>query len=243
MSIAGVPANVNGLSRVEAQLIAAHEAVAQGDGILAPYEPALLASLPRDPSTIITVLDIAETARSLEHDGIPRYGWARIRSLGPLTITRLLPMELRLGLQLLGARIAGLGLMLVATELRHVADHGFRAAALHWQISDFLVATGNLGWLRGYISLARRCGLRSGLWSNDVGRALQLADELRGFDFVIAPLSAAGFRMTPNQSACEAIIRRRRVELIPDLGSLNTFDPADYVYAQGLGLDRFLVDA
>jgi hypothetical protein len=133
--------------------------------------------------------------------------------------------------------------MLVATELRHVADHGFRAAALHWQISDFLVATGNLGWLRGYISLARRCGLRSGLWSNDVGRALQLADELRGFDFVIAPLSAAGFRMTPNQSACEAIIRRRRAELIPDLGSLNTFDPADYVYAQGLGLDRFLVDA
>jgi hypothetical protein len=242
VSIGGVRSAVDGLSSVEAQLIAAHEAVARGDAILAPYRPALLASLPRDPVTIITVLDIAEAARSLEQEGVARYSWARARSLGPLTVARLLPTGLRLGSQMLGSGIAGLGLMLVAAELRHVADHGFRAAALHWQLSDFLVATGDRGWLARYVSVARGYGLRAGLCSNDVGRALQLAGELRDFDFVIAPLSAAGFRMTPHQSACEAIIRRRRAEVIPHLGSLSTFDPADLAYAQGLGLDRFVVD-
>jgi len=243
VSIADVRSEVDGLSSVEAQLIAAYEAVAQGDAILAPYEPALLASLPRDPDTIVTVLDIAKTARGLEHDGIPGYGWARIRSLGPFTVARLLPMGLRLGLRVLSSGIAGLGLMLMAAELCHIADQGFRAAALHWQISDFLVATGNRRWLSSYIGVARRYGLSVGLYSNDVGRAIQLADELRGFDFVIAPLSAAGFRMTPDQSACEAIIRRRRADLIPHLGSLSALDPADRAYAQSLGLNRFVVDA
>jgi len=243
VSIAGVRSTADGLSPIEAQLIAAHEAVAQGDAILAPYEPALLASLPRDPGTIITVLDITDTARRLERDGITRYGLARLRCLGPLTVARLLPTGLRLGPQLLRSGVAGLGLMLAAAELRHVADNGFRSAALHWQISDFLVATGNRRWLSGYVSVARRYGLQAGLCSNDVGRALQLADELRGFDFVIAPLSAAGFRMRPDQSTCEAIIRRRKTELIPHLGSLSTVDPADRAHAQGLGLTRFVVDA
>lgn len=243
VSIAGVRSAVDGLSRVEAQLIAAHEAVAGGDAILAPYEPALLASLPRDPGTIITILDVAETARGLEHDGIRRYGWARIRSLGPLTVARLSPVGLRLGLQLWWSGIAGLGLMLVAAQLCHVADHGFRLAALHWHISDFLVATGNQEWLSEYIKVAHRFGVRAGLCSNDVGRALQLADRLRGFEFVIAPLSAAGFRMAPDQSACEATIRRRRAEVIPHLGSLSTFDPADRAYAERLGLTRYVVDA
>ncbi len=243
MSIASVRSRVDGLSSVEAQLIAAHEAVALGDAILAPYGPALLTSLPRDPGTIITVLDVAETARGLEHDGIPRYAWARLRSLGPLTMTRLVSTGFRFGPKLLCSGIAGLGLMLVAAELRHVADHGFRAVALHWQISDFLVATSNRWWLSGYIGLARRYGLNVGLYSNDVGRALRVAEELRGFDFVIAPISAAGFRMTPNQSVCEAIIRRRITELIPHLGSLSTFDSTERAYAQGFGLNRFIVDA
>jgi len=243
LSIAGVRFPVDSLSRVEAQLIAAHEAVAQDDAILAPYEPTLLASLPHDPNTIITVLDIAEMARGLEHDGIQRYGWARMRSLGPLTVARLIPLEIRLGLRLLGSGTAGMGLMLVAAELRHVADQRFRAAALHWQISDFLVATGNVDWLSGYISVARSYGLHAGLCCNDVGRALQLVDGVHSCDFVIAPLSAAGFRMKPDQSACEIIIRRRKVDLIPHLGSLSSFDPEDRAYAQALGLDRFVVDA
>jgi hypothetical protein len=242
VSIEGVRSAVDGLSAVEVQLIAAHEAAARGDAILVPYKPALLASLPRDPVTIITVLDIAETARDLERGGILRYGWMRIRSLGFLTAARVLPTGVQLGLQLSRLGIAGLGLMVGAAELRHAADLGFRAAALHWQISDFLVATGDRGWLSRYVGVARGYGLRAGLCSNDVGRALQLAGELRGLDFVIAPLSAAGFRMTPHQSACEAIIRRRMAELIPHLGSLSTFDPADLEYAQGLGLDRFVVD-
>jgi len=243
VSIAGVRSSVDGLSRVEAQLIAAHEAVAQGDAIMAPYEPALLASLPRDPSTIITVLDIAEMARGVEHDGIQRYGWARMRSFGPLTVARLIPLELGLGLRLLRSGIAGMGLMLVAAELRHVADQRFKAAALHWQISDFLVATGNADWLSGYIHVARSYGLHAGLCSDDVGRALQLVDGLHGCDFVIAPLSVAGFRMKPDQSACETIIRRRKVDLVPHLGSLCSLDPEDCAYAQSLGLDRFVVDA
>jgi hypothetical protein len=243
VSVASATRTVEGLSLTDVRLIAAHEATARGDTILAPYEPALLASLPRDPDTIVTVLDIAETARGLEHGGIPRYGWARVRSLGPLTVARLLPTGLRLGPHLSRSGIAGLGLMLVAAELRHVADQGLRAAALHWQLSDFLVAAGDPGWLSSYISLARGYGLRTGLCSNDVGRALQLAGELRGLDFVIAPLSAAGFRMTPDRSACEAAIRRRRAEVLPHLGSLSTLDPADRAYAEGLGLTRFVVDA
>ncbi len=243
VSVASAVRSVEGLSMTDVRLIAAHEAAAQGSAILAPYEPTLLASLPRDPETIVTVLDLAETARDLEHDGMPRYGWARARSLGPLTLARLLPIGFRLGLQLLQFGTAGLGLMLVAAELRHVTDQGFRAAALHWQLSDFLVATGDPAWLYRYISLARMYGLRVGLCSNDVGRALQLAEQLRGLDFVIAPLSAAGFRMTPDRGTCEAAIRRRTAELLPHLGSLSALDPRDRAYAEDLGLSRFVVDA
>ncbi len=239
----GSVGSVEGLSVTDVRLIAACEAAARGDTILTPYEPALLASLPRDPETIVTVLDIAETARGLEHSGIPRYGWARARSLGPITVARLLPTGLRLAPHLSRWGIAGLGLMLVAAELRHIADHGFRAAALHWQLSDFLVAASNPGWLSRYISVAHGYGLRAGLCSNDVGRALQLADEIRGLDFIIAPLSAAGFRMTPDRSACEAAIRGRRAEVLPHLGSLSTLDPEDRAYAEDLGLNRFVVDA
>jgi hypothetical protein len=234
---------VDGLSRVEAQLITAHEAVAEGDAVLAPYQPALLASLPPDSNTIISVFDLAETARGLEHDGILRYGWARVRSLGPLTIARLIPMGLKLGMHLFGSGIAGMSLMLLASELRYVADQRFSAVALHWQISDFLIATRNVEWISGYVNVARKYGLGAGLCSNDVGRALQILDKVRGCDFVIAPISAAGFQMKPDKSACESIIRRRRVELIPHLGSLSTLDPDDRAYAVGLGLDRFVVDA
>lgn len=243
VSIAGAARLVEGLSLTEVRLIAAHEAAAQGNGVLAPYEPALLALLPRDPETIVTVLDIAEAARSLEHSGILRYAWARARGLGPLTVARLLPTGIRLGPQLLRLGIAGRGLMLVAVELRHVADRGFRAAALHWQLSDFLVAAGDSGWLSRYIGLARSYGLRPGLCSHDVRRALQVAEQLRGLEFVIAPLSAAGFRMTPDRETCEAAIRRRRADVLPHLGSLSALDPKDREYAEGLGLTRFVVDA
>ncbi len=139
--------------------------------------------------------------------------------------------------------MAGLGLMLVAVELRHVADHGFRAAALDWQLSDFMVSVGDPWWLSRYIALTRGYGLRAGLCSNDVGRVLRLASELRGLDFVIAPLSAAGFRMTPDRSTCEGAIRRRRIELFPHLGSLSAVDPEDRAYAESLGLTRVVVDA
>jgi hypothetical protein len=79
---------------------------------------------------------------------------------------------------------------------------------LRWLISGFLVGAGNHEWLSGYIDVARRYGLRAGLCFNDISRALQITDELRGLDFVIAPISATGFRMTPDQSTCEAIILR-----------------------------------
>lgn len=241
--MASAAPSVEGLSLTDVRLIATYEAAARGDAILAPYEPALLACLPRNPETIVTVLDIAETSRGLEHGGIPRYGWTRARSLGPLTMARLLPTGLRLAPQLWRSGIAGLGLMLVAAELRHIVDQGFRAAALHWQLSDFLVAAGDPGWLSRYIRVARGYGLRAGLCSNDVGRVLRLAGQLRGLDFVIAPLSAAGFRMTPDRSACEAAIGQRRTEVLPHLGSLRTIDPTDRAYAEGLGLTRFVVDA
>lgn len=243
VSIAGVTRSVDGLSLAEIRLIAAHEAVAQGNGVLAPYEPALLALLPRDPETIVTVLDIAETARSLEYSGALRYAWVRARGLGPLTMARLLPTGLRLAPHLLRLGIAGRGLFLVAAELRHVADRGFRMAALHWQLADFLVATGDSGWLSQYVGVARRYGLRAGLCSHDVLRALQLAERLRGLEFVIAPLSASGFMMTPDREACEVAIRRRRVDVLPHLGSLSALDPKDCEYAESLGLTRFVVDS
>jgi len=243
VSIASVTRPFDGLSLTEVRLIAAHEAVAQRHGVLAPYEPALLGLLPRDPETIITVLDIAETARDLEYHGILRYAWARARGLGRLTVARLLPTGVRLGPQLLRLGTAGWGLMLVAAELRHVADRGFKVAALHWQLADFLVAAGDSGWLSHYIHVARSYGLRPGLCSHDVRRALQLAEQLSGLEFVIAPLSAAGFRMTPDREACEAAIRRRRADVLPHLGSLSALDPKDREYAEGLGLTCFVVDA
>lgn len=46
--------------------------------------------------------------------------------------------------------LAGLGLMLVAAELRHVADHGFGVATLRWQLSDFLVAKDQTDWFSGF---------------------------------------------------------------------------------------------
>lgn len=243
VSIASVTRPFDGLSLTEVRLIAAHEAVAQRHGVLAPYEPALLGLLPRDPETIITVLDIAETARNLEYHGILRYAWVRARGLGPLTVTRLLPTGLRLGPEVLRLGIAGRGLLLVAAELRHVADRGFGMAALDWQLADFLVATGDARWLSHYAGVARRYGLRAGLCSHDLRRALQLAERTRGLEFVIAPLSASGFRMTPNREACEAAVRQRRVDVLPHLGSLGTLDPKDCEYAESLGLTRFVVDS
>jgi hypothetical protein len=242
VSIAGTARSFESLSLIEVKLIAAHEAAAQGNSILAPSAPPLLALVPHDPETIVTVFDLAETARELDRDGIFRYSWARARSMGFLTLARLLPIGFRLVPQLRGLGIAGLGLMLAAAELRHVADRGFRAVALHWQLSDFLVATGDSGWLYRYIGLARSYGLRAGMCSHDVRRALQLAEQLSGLDFVIAPLSAAGFRMTPDREGCEAVIKRRRVDVLPHLGSLNTIDPKDCAYAESLGLTRFVVD-
>lgn len=243
VALASAGGSGEGLSLTDTRLIAAHEATARGDAILAPYDPALLASLPRSPETIVTVLDIAETARGLEQAGIPRYGWARARSLGPLTMARLLPAGLRLGPQLPRSGIAGLGLVLVAAELRHAADLGFAATTLHWQLSDFLVANEHAAWLSRYAGLARGYGLRAGLCTNDIGRALRIAGGLRGLDFIIAPLSAAGFRMTPDRSTCEAAIRERTLEVIPHLGPLDSLDPDDRTYAESLGLARYVVDA
>jgi hypothetical protein len=243
VSIASANRSVEGLSLIEVRLIAAHVAAAQGNGILAPSEPTILALLPRDPETIVTVLDLAETARDLEHAGIWRHGWARTRSIGPLTLARLIPTGFRLGPQLLRSGNAGLGLMIAAAELRYVADRGFRAAALHWQLSDFLVAAGDSGWLSRYIGLARSYGLRPGLCSHDVRRALLLAEQFSGLDFIIAPLSAAGFRMTPDRETCEAVLRQRRVDVLPHLGSVTTLDPKDCEYAESLGLTRFVVDS
>ncbi len=243
VSIAGASRTVDGLSSVDIRLIAAHEAVAQGSGILTPYEPVLLGLLPRGSEIIVTVLDIAETARTLEHSGVLRYAWTRARGLGPRTLARLLPTGLRLGTQVLRLGIAGRGLFLVSAELRHIADRGFRMAALHWQLADFLVATGDSGWLSHYVAVARRYGLRAGLYSHDVRRALQLAERLRGLEFVIAPLSASGFMMTPDREACEVAVRQRRVDVLPHLGSLSTLDPKDCEYAESLGLTRFVVDS
>jgi hypothetical protein len=225
------------------RLIAARKAATQGDGVLAPYEPALLELLPRDHETIVTVLDIAETARNLEQRGILRYAWSRGLSLGPFTLARLLPTGLRLGLQLLRLGIAGWGLLLVAAELRQIADRGFRNVALHWQLSDFLVATGDSAWLSRYIGIARSYGLGPGLCSHDLRRAFHLVEQCGGLDFVIAPLSASGFRMTPNREACEVAIRRRRVDVLPHLGSLTALDPKDRDYAETLGFTRFVVDS
>ena len=242
-AVAGASSSGAGLSRTDAWLIAAHEAAARGDTILAPYDPTLLTSLPQDTETMVTVLDIAETARGLEQAGIPRYGWARARSLGPRTMARLLPAGLRLGPQLPRSGIAGLGLALVAAELRHAADLGIGTTALHWQLTDFLVANEQAAWLSRYVGLARGYGLRAGLCTNDIGRALLIAGELRGLDFIIAPLSAAGFRMTPDRSTCEAAIRQRSLEVIPHLGPLDDLDPDDHAYAESLGLARYVVDA
>ncbi len=242
VSLVGSGRSVEGLSQTEVRLITAYEAVCQGNGILAPYEPRLLELLPRDPETIVMVLDIAEAARNLEYDKF-RYVWTRLRGLGPLTVARLLPTGVRLGVQLLRLGVAGRALLLVAAELRHISDHGFKLATLHWQIADFLVATGNSGWLSRYVAVARCFGLRAGLCSNDLTRALELTERLSGLDFVIAPLSAVGFRMTPNQEVCEAAIRRRRADVFPHLGSLSTLDLKDRDYVEGLGLTRFVVDA
>jgi len=242
VSVAGSGRISAALSPTDAQLIAAHEAAAGGDAILVPSDPALLASLPRHAETIVTVLDIGRTARDLERAGIARYGLRRARSLGPLTMARLLPTGLALGPLLSRSGIAGLGLVLVAAELQHAADLGIGAAALHWQLSDFLIANGQSPWLSRYIALARRCGLRTGLCANDMGRALRLAGGLRGLDFIVAPLSAAGFGMTPDRSTCETLIRDRALDLIPHLGPLESLDPDDRAYAESLGLTRFVVD-
>ncbi len=243
VSVASAARSVEGLTLTDVRLIDALEAAAAGDAILVPYDPCLLARLPRDCDLMVTVLDILEIARGLEQSGILRYGWRRSWTLGPLTLGRLVPTEARLCPRALRSGIAGVGLMLAAAELRHAADYGVAAATLHWQLSDFLIANNEYEWLSVFFALARRYGLRVGICSNDVGRALQLADELHGLDFVIAPLSAAGFRMTPDRSTCEVAIRRRRVEVLPHLGSLRALDQEDRAYAERLGLTRLVVDA
>ncbi len=243
VSIAGATGQVDGLSSAEIRLIAAHEAVAQGNGVLAPYDPVLLELLPRDPETIVTVLDIADTARNMEGNGVLRYAWARARGLGPLTMARLLPTGLRLTPKMLRLGIAGRALILVASELRHLADRGVKMAALHWHLADFLAATGDSEWLSHYIAVARRFNLRAGLCSHDMLRALQLAERLSGLEFVIAPISASGFMMIPDRDTCEVAIRRRRVDVFPHLGALGALDHEDCEYAASLGLRRFVVDS
>jgi hypothetical protein len=234
--------HAEGLTPAEVRLIAALEADARGDPVLAPYQPGLLKSLPRHPETIVTVLHLSETARDLQRQGMVRYAWTRARSLGFLSLIRLLLTGIRIVPEAIRMGMGGLGLMVAAAEMCHIASLGFNAVALHWELSDFVAATSNWNWLSRYIGLGRRYGLSVGLCSNDLRRVLNLAGRLPGLDFVIGPLSASGFRMTPDKEACEAAICRRTIEVIPHLGAKSTLDPRDREYAEDLGLTRIVVE-